>query len=127
MFSPLIRSDEHRIMQVLLGLQSNALKFTEKGSVNIQVMMLDNGENLTIKVIDTGIGIPKEHQDKLFKLFGFVQDTKKLNIHGVGLGLNISLQIVEKFSGQISFESKEDMGSTFEFSFKLDSHEIDEN
>ena len=48
-------------MQVLLGLQSNALKFTEKGSVNIQVMMQDNGEMLKIKVIDTGIGIPEEH------------------------------------------------------------------
>jgi signal transduction histidine kinase len=86
-------------MQVLLGLQSNALKFTERGSVNIRVMLINGGQYLKILVQDTGIGIPDEHHDKLFKLFGFVKDNKKLNINGVGLGLMISKQIVEKFNG----------------------------
>jgi two-component system aerobic respiration control sensor histidine kinase ArcB len=72
--SPMISSDENRIMQVLLGLQSNALKFTEKGKVQIDVQI--DGNFLQISVIDTGIGIPLEDQDKLFKLFGFVQDDK---------------------------------------------------
>jgi signal transduction histidine kinase len=54
----------------LLGLQSNALKFTEKGKVHIKVDILK--DYLTISVIDTGIGIPKKDQDKLFKLFGFL-------------------------------------------------------
>ena len=57
-------------MQVLLGLQSNALKFTERGSVHIKVQVIN--EFLRIAVIDTGIGIPEEHQNKLFKLFGFI-------------------------------------------------------
>jgi len=56
---------------VLLNLQSNALKFTEKGKVEIRVSIID-GEFLEVKVIDSGIGIKQEDQAKLFKLFGFV-------------------------------------------------------
>ena len=62
-------------MQVLLGLQSNALKFTERGHVKIEVSIERNNRGkklLYIKVIDTGVGIEYEDQDKLFKLFGFV-------------------------------------------------------
>ena len=65
-------------MQVLLGLQSNALKFTEKGKVEILVKIIENDKLdkfLEISVIDSGIGIPYKDQDKLFKLFGFAQDT----------------------------------------------------
>ena len=58
--------------------------------------------------MDTGIGIPKENQDKLFKLFGFLKDHKQMNVNGVGLGLMISKLIVEKFNGNISFVSEED-------------------
>jgi len=80
-------------MQVLLGLQANALKFTQKGSVKTIVeIVTDFMDNrfLKISIIDTGIGIPKENQDKLFKLFGFVQDDQHLNVNGIGLGLMIS-------------------------------------
>jgi signal transduction histidine kinase len=89
----MICCDEHRIMQVLLGIQANALKFTQKGKVQTKVEILTNEDgkkHLKISVIDTGIGIPKENQDKLFKLFGFVQDDKNLNVNGIGLGLVIS-------------------------------------
>ena len=83
-------------MQVLLCLQSNALKFTQEGYVKIVVEIVPKDENtfLEIQVIDTGIGIKEEDQDKLFKLFGFVQDTKNLNKNGIGLGLAISDEIV---------------------------------
>ena len=80
-------------MQVLLGLQANALKFTQKGRVKTIVeIVTDSMDNrfLKISIIDTGIGIPKENQDKLFKLFGFVQDDQHLNVNGIGLGLMIS-------------------------------------
>jgi signal transduction histidine kinase len=62
-------------MQVLLGLQTNALKFTKKGRVQTNIEIItseDNHKYLKISVIDTGIGIPEKNQDKLFKLFGFV-------------------------------------------------------
>ena len=70
----MIISDEDRIMQVLLGLQSNALKFTTEGKVQIDVSIstIQEDKYLQISVIDTGIGIELEDQDKLFKLFGFV-------------------------------------------------------
>jgi signal transduction histidine kinase len=80
---------------------------------------------LQISVIDTGIGIAHEDQDKLFKLFGFVKDTRELNTHGIGLGLVISEQIVQQFRGKISFESEPNHGSTFTFSFMLD-HKVQE-
>ena len=67
----LIISDQQRIMQVLLGLQSNAMKFTKQGHILIKVSM-EGTEYLKILVEDTGIGIHKKDQDKLFKLFGFI-------------------------------------------------------
>lgn len=87
-YSPIVKTDEKRVMQVLLCLQSNALKFTRKGSVTIEVSIED--QYLKISVVDTGIGIPIEDQEKLFKLFGFVQSTSHLNKNGIGLGLVIA-------------------------------------
>ena len=74
---------------------------------------------LEVKVIDTGIGIKREDQSKLFKLFGFVEDGKDKNTSGIGLGLVISEQIVKQFDGEMSFESEEGVGSTFKFRIKL--------
>ena len=74
-------------MQIILNLQSNALKFTQKGFVQIKTILTQT--QLIIQVIDTGAGIDKANQDKLFKLFGFVKDTQQVNIHGIGLGLMI--------------------------------------
>ena len=71
-------------------------------------------------MIDTGVGIEYEDQDKLFKLFGFVEDSKSLNTHGIGLGLVISEQIVKMFDGNITFTSVPKVGSTFTFSFRLE-------
>lgn len=121
-FCPVICSDESRIKQVLLGLQSNALKFTQKGKVEIKVRILNdqNRRFLQIDVEDTGLGIPKEQQHKLFKLFGFIQDQKQLNTKGIGLGLVIADQIVNEFNGRIAFKSEHGKGSIFQFSFLLE-------
>ena len=74
-----IFGDEQRIMQVLLGLQSNAIKFTQKGFVKIKVEIISNTGNqnryLQISVIDSGIGIEEKDHDKLFKLFGFISSS----------------------------------------------------
>jgi signal transduction histidine kinase len=108
-------------MQVLLGLQSNALKFTKKGKVvvRVQIVLQNLKRYIQFSVIDTGIGIAKDDQKKLFKLFGFVQDSKQMNTKGIGLGLVISEQIVTQFNGDITFESEKDVGSTFTFRFML--------
>ena len=81
---------------------------------------MDDGEEyLKISVVDTGVGIPEKDQDKLFKLFGFVQEAKLFNTNGIGLGLVISEQLVNKLGGKMSFTSKEGEGSNFSFTFKL--------
>ena len=80
-------------MQILLNLQSNALKFTERGKVEIQVSIITDDLDtkfLKVDVIDTGIGIKEQDKNKLFRLFGFVQDAKQMNTSGIGLGLVIS-------------------------------------
>ena len=80
--SPMLRTDESRIMQVLIGLQSNALKFTTNGHVRTIVQIKedqDGHKEVIISVEDTGIGITKKNQTKLFKLFGFIQDSKQMN------------------------------------------------
>ena len=128
MKSPIIYSDEYRIKQVLLGLQSNALKFTQDGHVHIEVEIIEEGEYefIKISVIDTGIGIAQENQDKLFKLFGFVDDNQQMNTNGIGLGLMISKLIVNKFKGNINFLSEPGVGSTFMFTFRLEKMNQDE-
>ena len=120
-YSPIICTDQQRVMQVLLGLQSNALKFTEKGKVEINIKIIEqfHEDYLQISVIDTGVGIEIEDQHKLFTLFGFVKDKKKLNTKGIGLGLVISDQIVNQFDGKITFSSTPKQGSKFTFTIKL--------
>ena len=117
----IINHDEMRIQQVLLNFQSNALKFTDSGSVTIKVniTLIDQDKYLEVSVIDTGIGIKEEDQPKLFKLFGYVQDSKQMNTHGIGLGLTISKKIIDQFNGEVSMSSKEGEGSTFKFMLKL--------
>jgi signal transduction histidine kinase len=127
----LIITDKQRLMQVLLGLYSNALKFTENGKVEIFVRFssgLDESASeissvqknfIEISVIDTGVGIEQKDQDKLFKLFGFIQGTQQMNTKGIGLGLVISDQIVSQFNGDITFQSKVGEGSNFTFKFQL--------
>ena len=74
-------------------MQSNALKFTDKGKVTIKAE--SDERKLKISVIDTGIGIKEEDQTQLFKMFGYIEDSNQMNIHGIGLGLNLSKNIVE--------------------------------
>lgn len=79
-------------MQVILNLQSNAIKFTSSGYVKIVASLIEQeGTNqVQIQVIDTGVGISQENQQKLFKLFGFLSETQSMNTNGIGLGLVIS-------------------------------------
>ena len=97
----MIKHDEMRIQQVLLNFQSNAIKFTDRGSVTIKPILIKNEEEeyLEVHVIDTGCGIKPEDQNKLFKLFGYIQNSEQVNQHGIGLGLTITKKIVEQFGG----------------------------
>ena len=109
--------DEARLRQVLLNLVGNAVKFTEKGKVGVRVAAngatADGKREFTFAVEDTGIGIPQDKLNLLFRPFSQLDDSHTRQYGGTGLGLAISRELVEKMGGTISFESEEGMGSTF--------------
>ncbi len=113
--------DPYRLNQIVANLVNNALKFTEKGSVNINVEVLhqedDSKVELIYKVIDTGIGISEEGKNKLFKEFSQVDSSTTRKYGGTGLGLSICQNLVALMNGKIGVESEVGKGS--EFWFKL--------
>ncbi len=111
----LIYSDEVRIRQILLNLVGNAVKFTDKGFVNILIDLVYKDENyltLNIYVVDSGIGIAKENQEKIFENFE-QQKYQNYSFGGTGLGLAICKRLANKLGGEIRLTSKEMKGSTF--------------
>jgi PAS domain S-box-containing protein len=119
-----VETDGLRLKQVLVNLLNNAVKFTEKGEVEctISFQEKDNDENkgwFHFSVRDTGIGISKENQQKLFKAFSQSDVSVARKYGGSGLGLSISNRIVEKMGGYIRLESEIGKGSRFFFSLVL--------
>ncbi|MBE5888404.1 MAG: hypothetical protein E7283_06150 [Lachnospiraceae bacterium] len=111
--------DELRIVQVLNNLISNATKFTSVGKIAVEVVktaQILNRAELFFLVTDTGIGISKENQDKLFKSFSQVDASISRKYGGTGLGLNISKQLVELMGGSIDVQSEANQGTMFSFS-----------
>lgn len=115
--------DELRIVQVLNNILSNACKFTSVGKVSLEVLMTSRKANrleLFFIVTDTGIGIDKADQDKLFKSFSQVDASVSRKYGGTGLGLNISKQLVTLMGGSINVESEKNKGTNFTFSVWVD-------
>ena len=113
-----IVGDELRIVQLLNNLISNAYKFTSVGSVHVEIVKTaQSGKRaeLFFMVMDSGIGIAKEKQDKLFKSFSQVDMSISRKYGGTGLGLNICKQLVELMGGDIHVESDEGKGTIFSF------------
>ncbi|MEH1820972.1 MAG: PAS domain S-box protein [Nostoc sp.] len=110
---PQILGDRNRLLQVLINLISNAVKFTESGCVTCRVKQGNDG--VCISVIDTGIGIAPEDQPKVFEKFRQVGDTLTDKPKGTGLGLPICKQIVDHHGGKIWVESQSGNGSVFSF------------
>ena len=110
--------DPARVHQVLLNLVGNALKFTEKGKITIQLTIQSEDDQTVIvkySVTDTGIGLTESDRDCLFAPFYQVDSTTKRKHGGAGLGLNISKRLVELMHGEIGVESEKGVGSTFWF------------
>jgi two-component system, NarL family, sensor histidine kinase BarA len=115
--------DAMRIKQVVINLANNAIKFTKKGSVSIDIEAAEmNAESITFKitVTDTGIGMNKKQQKIIFEAFGQADQSITRLYGGTGLGLVISQHLAKEMKGAISFSSKEQVGSTFWFTFKCD-------
>ncbi|MER3446093.1 MAG: hypothetical protein C4291_04310 [Candidatus Dadabacteria bacterium] len=118
-----IIGDPTRIRQVLVNLLGNAIKFTEKGEVSVKVERTESDDKdkagLHFIVSDTGIGISKENQAKLFNRFSQIDSSTTRRFGGTGLGLSISKSLVELMGGRIWVESEEGKGATFHFSLSL--------
>ncbi|NLJ07930.1 MAG: response regulator [Sphingobacteriales bacterium] len=113
-----IFSDPIRVKQVLINLLKNALKFTEEGSVEAGYY-LQNEKECVFYIKDSGIGIEKESQDKIFQKFWQAQETAGKSNRGAGLGLYISYHLAKLLNGNLWIESEKGIGSTFYFSVPL--------
>ncbi len=114
--------DPLRLRQVLLNLLTNAIKFTEKGFVRMEVETLErepDSVTFEIRVLDSGIGIPKKHRADLFKAFRQADSSTTRVYGGTGLGLTIVQRLVDKMGGRISLTSTEGKGSTFSVVLRL--------
>ncbi|MFC3151742.1 ATP-binding protein [Litoribrevibacter euphylliae] len=117
-----VQSDPTRLRQVLLNLAGNAIKFTESGFVKIsthqQKIKADQLE-LTIDIVDTGIGISKKQLSKMFESFNQADTSTSRKYGGTGLGLSISKNLLELMGGHLKVQSQEGVGSTFSCTLTL--------
>jgi signal transduction histidine kinase/CheY-like chemotaxis protein len=118
-----VRGDGLRLRQVLMNLVSNAVKFTSKGEIFIGVHLLKSNPGkaleLGFEVRDTGIGIPPDKIDRLFKAFSQVDSSTTRKYGGTGLGLAISQKLLELMGGKIQVESRPGEGTIFTFTAKM--------
>jgi len=117
-----VSGDATRLRQVTANLMSNAVKFTHRGSIEMEAQLAEaappGGRHLIrVSVRDTGIGIPEDRMDRLFQSFSQVDASTSRYYGGTGLGLAISKRLVEMMGGTIRVESRAGEGTTFEFTF----------
>lgn len=118
-----IAGDALKLKQILSNLISNAVKFTQQGYINLSVNIEEKSEEsvmLRFEVSDSGIGIPQDKQDMLFKVFSQIDNSYTKSYAGTGLGLAICKKLVNLMGGDIWLESKEGKGSHFYFTLKLE-------
>ncbi len=119
---PMLRGDSLRIQQILLNFLSNAIKFTDQGSINLAVRRLsqdESGVQVRYEVRDTGIGLSSEAQSRLFTPFEQADTSTTRRYGGTGLGLAISRRLAEAMQGEIGVASTMGQGSTFWFTARL--------
>jgi signal transduction histidine kinase len=107
----MLETDEGKISQILRNLVSNAIKFTERGEITVAARA--SGPNVVFSVADTGIGIAKEDQDRIFEEFSQIEGPLQREAKGSGLGLPLSRRLAEILGGILSVESAPGKGSTF--------------
>lgn len=115
--SPLVYADENRLQQILINLVGNGIKYSDGGSV--RVGMVHKNNTADIYVLDSGIGIEKSQQEKIFEAFSQIQSSNVRQYGGTGLGLAITRQLVELHGGRIWVESLPGQGARFIFTLAL--------
>ncbi len=126
----LLRGDPGRLRQVLTNLADNAIKFTSQGEVSITVKLeqeLDRSVELRFEIKDTGIGIPADRMDRLFKSFSQVDASTTRRYGGTGLGLAICKRLIEMMDGKIGVKSREGEGATFWFTARFQCQSLTED
>jgi len=107
-----VHADPEAMSQVLANLLTNAISYNESGG-HVAVELRPVDERVVLTIQDTGVGIPEEHRDQIFKRFYRVEEERSRKVGGSGLGLAISRQIIEAHAGTIGFESEVGVGTTF--------------
>jgi signal transduction histidine kinase len=113
-----VHADKAKLRQVLLNLLSNATKFTPNGS-NLKIEAVREDNWCQVSVIDNGIGIREENQERIFEPFCQIENSLTKEKRGTGLGLTLVKQIIEKHGGRIWVESEYGKGSRFIFTLPL--------
>jgi signal transduction histidine kinase/CheY-like chemotaxis protein len=119
---PVLCGDPYRLNQILLNLVSNAIKFTHKGEVTVNIKLqkeTDEGVTLEFVVADTGIGIAEEKIDSIFERFMQVSGDSTRKYGGTGLGLTITKQLIQLLGGNITVKSRQHEGSAFDFNLTI--------
>lgn len=117
----LLFGDEIRLKQVITNLLTNAVKYTEDGSVILKVDWKEAGDSsvsIIVSVIDTGIGIKEEDLSRLFVSFERIEERRNRNIEGTGLGISITKELLELMNSSLNVRSEYGVGSTFSFTLK---------
>ncbi|MCY7361856.1 MAG: response regulator, partial [Ignavibacteria bacterium] len=121
--SPVLIGDPYRLNQVLLNLISNAIKFTDKGSVHITCEVINDKKSsqlVQVKIIDTGVGMDESYVEKLFDKFSQEYESTSRKLGGTGLGMSICRELIQLMGGEIEVSSKKGRGTTviFRLTFK---------
>lgn len=115
-----IITDETKLKQIITNLVTNAIKFTEKGTVTLGYIINEEQKNIQFYVNDTGIGINEDNLDKIFERFRRIESDLSIKVGGLGLGLSISKAYIELLNGSITLESILGKGSKFYFTIPLE-------
>ncbi|MCB0056686.1 MAG: ATPase, partial [Caldilineaceae bacterium] len=118
-----ILTDRRRVEQILINLLYNAVKFTERGSIDLQCIM--QGDYVSVTIRDTGIGIRPEDRARLFRPFQQLEDGLARQREGTGLGLSICASLVKLMGGTITVESEWGAGSAFTFALPASESSLD--
>jgi signal transduction histidine kinase/DNA-binding response OmpR family regulator len=111
---PMMKTDEGKVSQILRNFISNAIKFTEQGEVKIVASLSDDGQSMTFKVSDTGIGIAEEDQRRIFDEWSQIDNPIQRKVKGTGLGLPLCQKLAHLLGGSINVTSRLGVGSAFE-------------
>ena len=118
---PVIPADENKLRQVMMNFMDNAIYYSRPDSV-ISVRLYKDADDIVFKVIDTGIGVPKAEQARLFTKFYRATNARQQRPDGTGIGLYMAKKVIVSHGGSVIFETKEGVGSTFGFRLPLKNH-----